>query len=222
MTDGFVLYEALRWEPPDGYFLLEQHLRRLERSASHFRFGVDIEDVRRELSAFATGLPQRARKVRLEVSKDGAIALNDEDVKPSTPVRVALAGDPVASDDEFLRHKTSRRGVYERARAAHPGAEDVLLWNERREITETCSANVVLEIEGRKLTPPVCSGLLPGTFRAHLLEQNEIEECVLTLDSLDRASALFLINSVRRWCEARLPGRDPYGSTAVREGARDP
>jgi len=218
MTDSFVLYEALRWEPPDGYFLLEQHLRRLERSASHFRFVVDIEDVRRELSAFATELPQRARKVRLEVSKDGAIALNAEDVKPSTPVRVALAGEPVASDDVFLRHKTSRREVYERARADHPGAQDVLLWNERRELTEACSANVVLEIEGRRLTPPVSSGLLPGTFRAHLLEQNEIEECVLTLETLDRASAVFLINSVRRWCEARLLGRHPRGSAAVREG----
>jgi len=217
MTDSFVLYEALRWEPPDGYFLLEQHLRRLERSASHFRFVVDVEDVRRELSAFATGLPQRARKVRLEVSKDGAIALNDEDVKPSTPLRVALAGEPVASDDVFLRHKTSRREVYECARAAHPGAQDVLLWNERRELTEACSANVVLEIEGRRLTPPVSSGLLPGTFRAHLLEQNDIEESVLTLETLDRASAVFLINSVRRWCEARLLGHHPRGSAAVWE-----
>ncbi len=207
VTGSFVLYEALRWEPRRGYFLLEHHLRRLERSATHFRFGVDIEAVRRELSAFATELPQRERKVRLEVSKDGGIVLEHEDVRPSTPVRVALAGEPVASDDVFLRHKTSRREVYERARAAHPGAEDVLLWNERRELTETCSANVVLEIDDRKLTPPVSSGLLPGTFRAHLLEQREIEECVLTLEALDHASTLFLINSVRRWCEVQLVGR---------------
>lgn len=207
MTDGFVLYESLLWEPTNGYFLLQHHLRRLERTAGHFRFAVDLEAVRRQLSDFATGLPVGPRKVRLEVSADGTLALKDEDVKPSSPVRIALADGPVDSSDVFLRHKTSRREVYLRALAAHPDAQDVLLWNERRELTETCSANVVLEIEGRRLTPPVSCGLLAGTFRAHLLEQGAIEEQVLPAESLEQASALFVINSVRRWCEGRLIGR---------------
>jgi para-aminobenzoate synthetase/4-amino-4-deoxychorismate lyase len=206
MAEDFALYEGILWEPPDGYFLLERHMRRLELSAAHFRFRIDVDAVRERLRDFAAGLPERARKVRLEVSADGAIALEDVDLKPSTPVRVALADEPVDSGDEFLRHKTSRRGVYERAIAARPEAQDVLLWNERRELTETCSANLVLEIDGRRLTPPLSSGLLAGTFRAHLLERGEIEEQVLPLEALERASGLFLVNSVRRWCEIRLLG----------------
>ena len=75
---------------------------------------------------------------------------------------------------------------------------------ERRELTETCSANLVLEIDGRRLTPHLSSGLLPGTYRSHLLERGEIEEEILLLDTVERASGLFLINSVRRWCEIRL------------------
>jgi para-aminobenzoate synthetase/4-amino-4-deoxychorismate lyase len=130
--------------------------------------------------------------------------VEDVDVKPSGAVRVALAREPVSSADEFLRHKTSRRAVYERALAAHPEAQDVLLWNERRELTETCSANVVLEIDGRRRTPHVSSGLLPGTFRAELLERGEIEEEVLPVLAIERASALFVVNSVRRWCEVEL------------------
>ena len=207
MTGSFLLYEGLLWEPPNGYFLLEHHLRRLARSAAHFRFDVDVEVVRSELSRFAAGLPERARQVRLEVAEDGAIALEHVDVKPSHPVQVALGDEPVDSGDVFLRHKTSRREVYERARAARPAAQDVLLWNERGELTETCGANVVLEIDGQMLTPPVSSGLLPGTFRAHLLDQGKIEERVLPLDALDRASTFFLVNSVRRWCEGRLLDR---------------
>ena len=203
MADAFLLYEGLLWEPPDGYFLLEHHLRRLARSAAHFRFDVDLDGVRERLSEYSRRLPQRPRKVRLEASADGEIALEDRDVAPSAPVRVALAERPVDSGDEFLRHKTSRRAVYERARAGRPEAEDVLLWNERRELTETCSANLVLEIDGRRLTPHHASGLLPGTFREHLLERGEIAEEVLSLDALERASGLFLINSVRRWCEIR-------------------
>lgn len=201
-----MLYEGLLWEPPNGYFLLERHLQRLERSADHFRFALDVDSVRRQLLAFAQGLPARPLKVRLEASPDGRISLEQEDAKPSTPVRLALADRPVDGSDVFLRHKTSRREVYRRALAAHPEAQDVLLWNERGELTETCSANVVLELEGRRLTPHLSSGLLPGTFRAQLLEQGEIEERVLPLEALDRAAGLFLINSVRRWREARLVG----------------
>jgi branched-subunit amino acid aminotransferase/4-amino-4-deoxychorismate lyase len=80
----------------------------------------------------------------------------------------------------------------------------VILWNERGELTETCHGNVVLEIEGRRLTPPLSSGLLPGVFRAHLLDCGEIQEHILPVGSIEAASAFFLINSVRRWCEIRL------------------
>lgn len=204
MAESFKLYEALLWEPASGYFLLEHHLRRLAGSAVHFGFALDLDAVRVRLSERAASLPPRPRKIRMEVSADGALMLEDVDVKPSTPVRVALAATPVDSGDEFLRHKTSRRGVYERARASRPEAGDVLLWNERRELTETSGANLVLVIDGRRLTPPVSSGLLAGTFRCHLLEHGEIEEEVLSVGSLARATQLFLINSVRKWCELHL------------------
>ena len=63
-----------------------------------------------------------------------------------------------------------------------------------------------LQKKGRKLTPPVSCGLLPGTFRGHLLERGEIEEEVLPVDSIERASKLFLITSVRRWCDMLVGG----------------
>ena len=204
MSDEFAIYEALLWEPPNGYFLLDYHLQRLQRSAAHFRFHLDVDAAGKQLCDYAQQLPKQPRKVRLELAATGAIVLRDETVKPSTPVVVALSGEPVHSGDEFLRHKTTRRAVFDRALAAHHEAQDVLLWNERRELTETCHANVVLEIEGRKLTPPLSSGLQPGVFRAHLLDCGEIQEQILPVGSIEAASALFLINSVRRWCEIRL------------------
>jgi para-aminobenzoate synthetase/4-amino-4-deoxychorismate lyase len=207
MPENLVLYEALLWEPSRGYFLLERHLQRLESSARHFDYPLDIETVRSQLSEFAAGLGDRPRKVRLEAFAAGHVALMDEDVKPSTPVTLALARKPVDSSDVFLRHKTSRRQVYSEALAEQPHAQDVLLWNERRELTESCSANLVLEIDGEHLTPPVACGLLAGTFRAQLLAKGEVQERVLPLDCLERAAKLFLINSVRRRWEGRLVGR---------------
>ena len=209
MTDEFLLYEPLLWEPSSGYYLLEYHLQRLQRSASRFRFALDVVAVQRQLADYAQRLPRQPLKVRLELAPSGAIVLKNENVKPSTPVVVALAREPIDSSDELLRHKTTRRAVYDRALAAHPEAQDVLLWNERRELTETCHANVVFEIDGRKLTPPLSSGLLPGVFRSHLLDSGEIQQEVLLLESIKAASAMFLINSVRKWCGIRLIDHPP-------------
>lgn len=199
MAEDFSLYEGVLWEPDEGYFLLADHLQRLATSASHFGHVADLEAIRSQLMDAAGDFSPEARKVRFEVSRDGELRVEIEVIVPSSTVSYVLSGDPVDSSDTFLAHKTSRRAVYERALAAHPDAEDVVLWNERGELTESCRANLVLEIRGRRLTPHAKCGLLPGTFRAHLLERGEIEEAVLSVEEIHQADEVFLINSVRRW-----------------------
>ena len=58
--------------------------------------------------------------------------------------------------------------------------------------------------DGEKVTPSVGCGLLPGTFRAELLAAGEICEGVLRVKDLQRAEALFTINSVRGWVRLEL------------------
>ncbi len=79
-----------------------------------------------------------------------------------------------------------------------------MLWNEQGEATETTIANLVVAQDGRLITPPVASGLLPGVFRRHLLESGEIAEAVVTLDDLRRAERVFAVNSVRKWMPATV------------------
>jgi para-aminobenzoate synthetase/4-amino-4-deoxychorismate lyase len=120
------------------------------------------------------------------------------------PYRVALAPGPVDLADRFLYHKTTWRRVYEEALAARGGADDVLLWNSRGELTESCVANVIVVLGGRRYTPPVASGLLAGTYRAWLLGQGQVEERVITLEDLARAERVSLVNSVRGEWEVEL------------------
>ncbi|HTO71225.1 MAG TPA: aminotransferase class IV [Myxococcota bacterium] len=204
----FALYEALLHEPGVGWFLLERHVARLAGSAAHFGFRFDEAALRARLASLARELPPEPRKVRLELSSDGALFAESAALGASSAVRAALAAEPVDSRDPFLRHKTSRRGVYERALAALPaGAGEVLLWNERGELTETSSANLVIELGARRVTPPLASGLLPGTFREELLSRGELEEGVVLRTDLARAGRVWAINSVRRWREVEVEGR---------------
>jgi para-aminobenzoate synthetase/4-amino-4-deoxychorismate lyase len=94
--------------------------------------------------------------------------------------------------------------VYERARASRPDRDAVLLWNAEGDVTEATEANIVVELDGQKITPPVECGLLAGTLRAELLDRGVIEERRVTVADLPRATGLWLINSVRGWLPATL------------------
>ena len=195
----FSLLETMLWTPEDGYFLLERHLERLAQSTLYFGFVVDLAAVRVELERLAARLTRTRQRVRLLVAREGRTTLEAEVLPAADPApqRVAVAPGPADSSNPFLYHKTTNRGLYEAARAACPGYDDVLLLNESGEVTESTIANIAVEIEGKLCTPPVQCGLLPGTLRADLLERGTLIERCITLEQMRRSPGVFLLNSVR-------------------------
>jgi para-aminobenzoate synthetase / 4-amino-4-deoxychorismate lyase len=203
---SFQLLEALLWEPDSGYFLLAAHLERLANTAVYFQVPLDRPAIEAYLTEQARTLTEPG-KIRLRVALDGRFTVEVEslarDAGPS-PTRVGLAREPVDSNTIWLYHKTTRREVYAAARASRPDCDEVILWNERGELTEASTANLVLDLDGAWVTPPVTSGLLAGTFREWLLATGQIREQVLTRVDLRQARRIALVNSVRRWREAVL------------------
>jgi para-aminobenzoate synthetase/4-amino-4-deoxychorismate lyase len=207
----FSLLETLRWSPEEGYFLLDRHLNRIADSAEYFDYPIDRENIELQLRESVRSYGQKPQRVRLLVARDGVFSIEPSPLNEADsvrPLRVKLARRPVNSADVFLYHKTTFRRVYEEARNAHPGFDDILLYNERNELTESCVANIVLEINGEFFTPPVEAGLLAGTYRADLLEQGRIQEKTLLISDLKKCSGIFLVNSVRKWMKA-LWTQDP-------------
>ena len=198
----FELLETLRWSGEEGFVLLDRHLERLRMSADYFGFAYNETGTRRALEAVVRGQAGPLR-LRLLLTKAGTARVEAAAFQRSpVPVRVGLARHPVVADNVFLYHKTTHREVYEGARL--PEYDETLLWNSRREITEAITANVIVELDGRLLTPPVSCGLLAGTFRAELLARGEIAEAVITLDSLHAATRVWLVNSVQEWRAAEI------------------
>lgn len=201
----FSLIEAFRWTPEGGFDLLRRHMERLADSAAFFGWRLDAERVLARLRAAEAGFPPAGLKVRLAVACDGTLELTAEAIAHAAPGRrVGVARIPVDSKDVFLYHKTTRRAVYDAARAAMPGCDDVILWNERGEATESCRANLVAELDGCLVTPPVACGLLPGTMRAEMLARGEIVEREIPVADLARCTRMFLANSVRGMWEMEL------------------
>jgi para-aminobenzoate synthetase/4-amino-4-deoxychorismate lyase len=206
----FSLFETVRYEPREGFQHLNAHLRRLASSARYFGFAYDEQGVAEALDKAVAGEDVPVR-VRCVLARDGELEvtvgpLSDRD--PSVTVRLAIDDRRVDPTDALLFHKTTLRGRYDGAAARHPHADDVLLVNDRGEVTESTVANVAVRIEGRWWTPPLDAGLLPGIGRAVALDEGTLEERAITLEELRAAEKIALVSSVRGWRRAVLAAPD--------------
>ncbi|MEO4001615.1 aminotransferase class IV family protein [Mesorhizobium sp. CAU 1732] len=205
---GFHLIETMRWEPDVGLIRRDLHLARLRASARELGFACREDDVDATLAPLdgTAGM----RRVRLTLQHDGTTSLETwayTKLAADAVWTVRIADTRLASSDGLLRHKTSRRAVYETARGEFPihDADEVLLRNERDEICEGTITTIFAVLDDGKLyTPPLSSGLLAGVLRAEMIASGFAEERVLTVSDLTGAEALFVGNSLRGLIPARL------------------
>jgi para-aminobenzoate synthetase / 4-amino-4-deoxychorismate lyase len=196
---AFELFETVPHLPSEGFRHLPEHVERMGSSAAYFGFRFDAESAAaslKEAVAETTG----PSLVRLTLARDGTLATELRDLPPADQqVRVALDDDPVDPSNVWLFHKTSRRTPYERRRERRPHVDDVILINDRGEVTECTIANLAVELDGAWVTPPISSGLLPGTYRAVLLREGRLVERPVTVEELKRAKGIALVSSARGW-----------------------
>lgn len=204
---GIGLIETLRWQPNAGFLRLDRHLARMARSATALGMTFSRETAERTLSNVEGS---SALRIRLELSADGQIRLTTVPFVPLTegtvwPVRIARTR--LSSADPLLRHKTTRRSLYEAARAefTNDQAAEVLLVNERGAICEGTITNLFLRRgPGPLETPALSCGLLPGILREELIGRGDAVETVVSADDLMSADEVFVGNSLRGLIAARL------------------
>ncbi|MGD1029382.1 aminotransferase class IV [Candidatus Binatus soli] len=210
----FSLIESILWTRSSGYVLLPYHLRRIAASAACLGFPSDSAEIVRTLKGCADNLSAESFwKVRLMKAPDGTLSVSATPIEPpgyKEPIpRAVISTIAVSSADPIIRHKTTRRALYDaelKAWSARTGCFDVIFVNERAEVTEGARTNVFIQRGAAILTPPLACGLLDGTLRRWMLDSQAMptRECVLTVADLASADRIFLGNSVRGLIEVRL------------------
>lgn len=236
------LLETMRWERGGvsgsdaktllaGIRLWHRHRERLMQSAAYWGFTCDMYRIERCLSDALGNLPSHApdQRLRLTIARDGEPTLTMTaldmatsacwDFPAATEQRDRMAVYPavlskvaVDSASPYLYHKTTHRACYEQAQAAVGAQVQPLLRNERGELSEFSIGNLAVTLEGEHYTPPLASGVLPGTLRGELIDSSQLQERVLIADDLGQAQAIWLLNSVRGICRIRLDRRSPLPS----------
>lgn len=202
-AEPFRLLETIRWSGDEGFYLLDRHFARLARSCAHFGYAFDREAIARHLNQMVDGKTGVHRlRLTLGVRGDTQIECEPLDLGPAPSCwQYLIAPGRVQSGDWRLYHKTTRRDVYDRLKSETPGhesADEIVLVNERGEVTEGCRSNVFLERDGDFLTPPVNSGLLDGCLRQEVILNGpqRVVEQVLRPEDL-RQGTVWFGNSLR-------------------------
>jgi len=197
-----MLLETMKYDPRDGVVLLDRHINRLIAAASTHAYPLNPTQAKELVQCFSA---TEKRKLRLLADRSGRLSLESNDFPPiKTVFRLALADAPIQREDFRLRTKTTQRTLYDQNRGARLDIDDVILFNEDNEITETTIFNLYLKIQGVLYTPALPSGLLPGVYREHLLALGAAKERVLSVQDLSKAEGLYVSNAVRGLCPAIL------------------
>lgn len=171
-TRGVRLIETMYW---DGARVPRWplHVARLTAGAAALGWAVPALEVRGPVGA--------AVRLRLTLDAFGAVEVEVGAVPAPLAVwRLGLAAERLDSGDPWLRVKSTRRAVYDRARAGlAAGLEEVVFLNERGEVCDGTITTLFFDRGAGLRTPPLACGLLPGVLRA---EVNCAEEVLLGRD----------------------------------------
>lgn len=219
LLNGWGVFSTIRIY--DGVlFAWERHWRRMQRDAARMRvpFPAEASWLEEQLNRLIGANAALQATLRVVVIRnrggmwEGPAVMRPFDVVAFTAdvnpwgdgVRLGIVPQARHAASEFAGTKylswAENLTWYERAHVR--GLDEVILLNERGEVSECTSANIFM-VQGAKLcTPPLSSGCLPGITRALLLEEIHLpdfeksERTILSSD-LEAADEVFITSTTR-------------------------
>lgn len=184
---------------------LEQHLTRLREASRYFAYPYDepklLKELQEELARLESNLDYRCR---IALQKNGAfqLAITELTDLPASYLQAQLTEQKLDLATPFTYFKTSQRDHLSQSN------HEQIFHLPDGTLLETTIGNLVLEIEGQLYTPPAHLPLLDGIYRRHLLETQQVEEKLLTLNDLTDADLIYACNALRGLYELDFQRKD--------------
>ena len=181
-------------------FALEEHLRRLERSASNLRLPLDLEAVRADanrLLAHAGGGPDH-EALRIVITRGGRRLLLTEPVAQLTdPARLASVTYSPTRVLDGVKSLSYASNMLASRVARERGFDEALLVTPHGRVLEAPTSSIFWVKDGAVLTPPLEEHILASITRRIAIEQAGAEERICTLEELLGADEAFLASTIR-------------------------
>lgn len=184
---------------------LDQHLTRLREASRYFAYPYDepklLKELQEELAHLESNLDYRCR---IALQKNGTFHLVITELTdlPASYLQAQLTEQKLDLATPFTYFKTSQRDHLSQSN------HEQIFHLPDGTLLETTIGNLVLEIEGQRYTPPAHLPLLDGIYRRHLLETQQVEEKLLTLNDLTDADRIYACNALRGLYELDFQRKD--------------
>lgn len=184
---------------------LEQHLTRLREASRYFAYPYNepklLNELQEELAHVDPSLDYRCR---IALQKNGTIQLTITELTdlPASYLQAQLTEQKLDLATPFTYFKTSQRNHLA------TNHREQIFYLPDGSLLETTIGNLILEIEGKLYTPPAHLPLLDGIYRCHLLETQQVEEKLLTLNDLKNADRIYACNALRGLYELDFQRKD--------------
>ena len=184
---------------------LDQHVTRLREASRYFAYPYDesklLKELQEELAHLDLNLDYRCR---IALQKNGTFHLVITELTdlPASYLQAQLTEQKLDLATPFTYFKTSQRDHLSQS------DHEQIFHLPDGTLLETTIGNLVLEIEGQLYTPPAHLPLLDGIYRRHLLETQQVEEKLLTLNDLTDADRIYACNALRGLYELDFQRKD--------------
>lgn len=184
---------------------LDQHVTRLREASRYFAYTYDeqklLKELKEELARLDLNLDYRCR---IALQKNGTFHLLITELTdlPASYLQAQLTEQKLDLATPFTYFKTSQRDHLNQS------DHEQIFHLPDGTLLETTIGNLVLEIEGQLYTPPAHLPLLDGIYRRHLLETQQVEEKLLTLNDLTDADRIYACNALRGLYELDFQRKD--------------
>ena len=196
---GDGVFEALRVYAgvPFG---VEQHLARLERSASGVRLdGVDVDLLRAEIAQIIAARGGADYALRIICTRGGSRLVMTEAIADyPEAVRLGYVTYQPTVVLSGLKTLSYAGNVLASRLAQERGFDEALLVTPNHEVLEAPTASLFwVDADNRLVTPPLGDGILASITRQALIDLMDVDQRVTLADDLLSAREAFLCSSIR-------------------------
>ena len=195
--DGEGIFETIKTE--DGeIFELGRHMRRALDAADKKGIALPSEDlIRNAILELLKVEDHQVGRLRLLFSKERFVAVHQGYKEITQPAKLTVTSDPSEAESISIKTFPYRHRLDLLAKAQEKGFDEIICVNENLAVTEGAVSNFLFRIDGKWVTTPLSSGVLPGVQRGIVIERCGIEVRMINRSELVRVDAAFVISSLK-------------------------
>jgi branched-chain amino acid aminotransferase len=153
--------------------------------------------VRKAIESLLMAETHSVGRLRLLFSRDRFVAVHQFYEEIVKPAKLTVIADPSEVKGISIKTFPYQHRLELLARAQSQGFDEIICLNSDLEVTEGAVSNFIFRIDGKWVTPPLSSGVLPGVQRGIVIERCGVAVKLIEKGDLGRADAAFVISSLK-------------------------